>query len=385
MDRVMGVLPYCLLYMYVLFTNIRMGKRIKILSDPRLIFFLIFLFAALRGNGNGDYFKYYDNVSLVTSWENVVSPVSFPFEIGFRFLAFVTNVLNLDPQFAIAAMNAISIGSIYYVLKRYSKDIYLSILLFIPFLLQYDMHHSRSAVAMSLTLMMFIKIYEGKYIPALVSALLAVSFHKASILPIAIVCIWTIIRKKNLKLKYITYRTVFITIFLLYIIVQFVNPYQVVLGVLNILGLNGMHFKLSSYLSNERWSYSFSLLDPRFILLLFTYLGGYLAQRVSTSKDELFVLLNDMILLGVVSIIVLSNSTIVTMRIYNYFNLFSIVQIPYALHYLRNQNISIDYPHAMGRSIRMRMLFTKEIIMFVYVIYTLALIFKQVPYYFVFA
>lgn len=384
MEKIWGILPYFLLYLYVVLTNSNSSKRVKLLSDPRIVMFIVLIFAALRGNGNGDYFKYYENVSLVTSWHEVVAPISYPFEIGFRLLAFITNLLNFDPQFAIASMNVISIGSIYYVINKYSRDANLSILLFIPFLLQYDMHHSRSAVAMSLTLLMFTKIFEGKYILALISGIISISFHKASILPITIVLIWTVIRKRNFTFKAIRYRSIFVSILFVYVLVQFVNPYNVVLGVLDVLGFSGMHYKLSSYLANERWSYSFSLLDPRFVLLVFTYFGGYLAQCRAGRNDKFFILLNDMLLIGIVSIILLSNSTIVTMRIYNYFNLFSIIQIPSALYYLQKSNLSFTTILSSNRSINVSKLYNKNTLMLVYIIYTLALIFKQVPYYFVF-
>ena len=145
------MLPYFILIAVILISQIKVHKRSNQTYKLFLMFVGLFIFAAIRGSGSGDYFNYLIFSKYVTNFGDVASK-SIPMEIGFRFMSYINNILGFHEQTVIAAMNFISLLCTYKFIKKYSPDKVLSVLLFLPLFLQYDMHASRTAVAMGISL-----------------------------------------------------------------------------------------------------------------------------------------------------------------------------------------------------------------------------------------
>ena len=125
------MMPYYLLIIFILILQLRFNQT----SEKHISFFgaflVLFMFAALRGNGDGDYFNYLSYSKLVTSIEDVLE-ASIPTEIGFRLISYFVNSVGLHQQMVIAIMNFISLTCIFLFIKKYSPDKLLSVFLFLP-------------------------------------------------------------------------------------------------------------------------------------------------------------------------------------------------------------------------------------------------------------
>lgn len=386
------MIPYLIVYSYVVSIYLLKktdkkinNKFIGILAQKETVFMILFLFAALRGNGNGDYFKYIENVQYVDSLQFVWNPHDFPFELGYRVIAFFVNILNLNPQVVIMAMNAISIYAVYRFVIKYSKNPYLSAVLFFPFMLIFDMHHSRSAIAISLGLWVIAFLYEKKYLKSLLMLLIAYSFHRSAlvILVFAPFILLTQVDSIQMRLSTLKNQKIVVILFLVGVFTVF-TPMRIILILLNNPVTAGLHYKIVSYLANDQWSYPFKIYDPRFILLILMYI---LFIKVYSYKDKFTNKLMIALLIAIFSILTFRISTILTMRIYNFFNIFTIALIPNVIELdpkltLSDNSMLNKYIKGIKKEFLVEISF--NILIIAFMIYTLALITKQFEYFFFF-
>lgn len=378
--------PYILIFFYLIsifiFNNYidkNQSKLLNIIFSSNTGFLILFLFAALRGNGNGDYFTYIDAVKSVKSLTYIVEFANERFEIGFIALAYLSNSLHLPAQFLLIFMNFISFSCVYYFVKKHSKNISLSLLLFFSFVLLFDMHHSRSAIAMSAGLVFFDALREKKYVKSLLLFLLAFSFHRSALvllilMPIALYPNWYPCLDKIFCFS----KRYFIIILGLLILFHFYTPINLFTFFLNNPLTMTLAEKIERYLINDRWSYPFKLYDPRFLLLIYLFYYG-MHKRIKDS--QLLTTLMVILLIAIFSIVIFSTSTILTMRIYNFYNLFSIVLFA---NLYKMENITLAKNNFIAKAASFLINHSDSLILFVYLIYSLALIFKQVDYYFFF-
>ena len=391
------MIPYLIIYTYILtayFLNnidnqwvnkVKTNKVVEIFLRPKSIFILLFLFAALRGNGNGDYFKYIENVEKVNSFSFVFYPVNFPFEFGYRLFAYLINILHFPAQTIIIVMNAISIFAVYKFCEKYSKDLVLSAILFFPIMLMFDMHHSRSAVAMSLGLWFFSFLNDKKYLEATLSLLIAALFHKSAFLLIVIVPIISLDYLTQLQERFIHQKEKkLVFVFLLSLFLIIFNPMSIVTLILNNPITAALHYKFVSYLGNERWSYPFSLFDPRLVQLVYIYI---MITYIYNYKDGFINKLIRLLLLSIFTIISLRSSTILVMRVYNFFNMFIIVLLPNVIYLTQNEKDNdekltvkiFNKLYVLNKKLMTK--YSLRILAVIYVVYTLALIIKQYDYF----
>lgn len=388
-------MPYYLLYGYICFSILLNTKfkpiKKQILGNKAGIIFeklfsyeclilTLFMFAAFRGNGDGDYFNYLNGVKYVNSFEFVLFPSDYPFEIGFRILSYISNSLTLNPQFVIMSMNFISLSLLYIFVNRRSKNKMLSIFVFFPIFLIFDMHHSRSAVALSSTLMFFDSFYDKKYLKSLLYLFLGYAFHKSALIMLVLVFVPTI---ENLISGYKQQKIVKTSLFfvvILYIFVGIFNPIKILIIPLNNTVTQFLYLKINSYLSDVQWSYKFSLIDPRLWLnMLILYISVNVYKSCDTFTRNLVIIQ----FFSVVSMLLFSHSTILLMRIYNFFNIFTVALIPSLILLNRGFKENTIYNLSELKLINLfssLIYYSTEIMIVGYIIYTLTLISRQVPY-----
>lgn len=372
--------PYLLVYTYIITIVIYENKFkkdnhkifIRKILSFEFGFIALFLFAAFRGNGNGDYYNYLNGVRFVKNIEFIFNPVNYPFEIGFRVLSYISNVLKLRPQFVLISMNTISFICMYIFINKRSRNKSLSLFLLFPIVLYFDMHHSRNAVAMSAGLLFFDALIDERYFKGLLFLLLAYSFHRSAMVLLALVPLILIRNNKEyLNKTKLLFRKHRVLIFLLLMLVLFINPMKIALTLLNNPLTANFYVKLNSYLLNDRWSYPFRLYDPRILILVLIY---FYSETIKLDERSLNTYLLDVLLISITFIVLLRSSTIITIRLYNYFNIFSIVLIP-------NLIMETNYKKKFMILNRNIITYTRYIIILYYFTYTVIMISKQFEYY----
>lgn len=338
--------------------------RLESIFKPEYFYVILLLFSGLRGNGDGDYFNYLNGVKHIQSLHDVFFIQNYPFEFGFRVISYITNVLHGSPQFSIFIMSLISLTTIKYLIKKYSSNIWLSWIMYFPFLLMFDMHHSRNSIAMAFTLLFFFKfVIENNNIHALISIFCALSFHKSAIFPILIITLYKYLYSRSLIGSWNLKKLIIFLLILLPIgfVISPLNISNILVGYFPNISL---FYKLNAYLNNPRWSYPFSLLDPRLILMITII---FISINYTTKdKSKLFVHIQNYYIIGLILVFLLSDSTLLTIRFYNFFNMGIIFLVPLIFENLNNYKYNIQL---------------KYFILITHLLYFCALIYKQVPYY----
>lgn len=335
--------------------------------DHKYIFLIYLIFSSLRGNGNGDYFRYINAVKYIKTFKDVLSPSDYPFEIGVRFINYLNNLLHLTPQFSIIIMSLISLSTIYYIIDRYSENEYISWLMYYPFLIYFDMHHSRSAIAINFTLLFYIKLFvDHKFFASIPFAVVPVLFHKSSIIPISLIFLMFLIEKiykgdvyNDLEKNYYKILGTFA------ILTYFLSLKNLSNFLYKNYSSSYLIIKFNSYINNEQWSYDFKLYDPRLLILLLMLIISF---KIISHKTPVTKYLNMYLFMGVLVILFFSDNTIFVMRFYNYFNLATIIVVPHIIH-----GIKINTPKFKCYNV---------VIIVVFLVYFSYLTMKQVPYYF---
>lgn len=278
MERIF-LFPYFIVFAFVLcfgYLYYRTNKMIYI----KTIFIILFLFVACRGNGSGDYFTYLEYSDQIRSIGDVLN-YNFPMEIGFRLISYIKNIINAPDQFVIIVMAAISVGATYFMIVKTSNHMLLSVFIFLPIMLQFDMHATRSGVAASLGLIAMYHFKNKNWKQFILFMIMAISFHRSSLV---ILCIPTyyFIREKC----YLTIRKE-VKIQILLIIIAILPLFSIVFQVLPLLNIDNVLFqKLENYLFFSRFSYPIKLYDPRIILSFAIFLSSALVYY-KTKKEDL--------------------------------------------------------------------------------------------------
>lgn len=282
------------------------------------IFIFIFLFAALRGNGSGDYFTYLEYSQEINSINDVFD-ASFPMELGFRILSYIKNLLHLNDQFIIIFMNAISVGLTYITINKFSKYKELSIIFFMPILLQYDMHATRSAVAASMICLACCYYYESYYWKSINFFVGGFIFHRSVLVIILIPC-FDFIRKKMKKTHFIRLCTLIlvISLFPVFKIIPYIAEQFEITNVFII--------KLYNYMFVSRFAYSLSLFDPRVLLNIFFFILSILL--LFKKKKKIYENITLLTYLNIVCLILFKDSTFLALRFSSFFERILIIFLP---------------------------------------------------------
>ena len=359
------MLPYYLVFIVLLLMAISESRfNLEINLNQRnkklfwSVFLLIFAFVILRGNGDGDYFSYKEYCQEIKTLTDIFNS-SFPMEIGFRILSYIVNLFHLNPQFIIIFMNSISLTLIFIFIRKYSTLPYLSLLVYLPSLLQYDMHATRTAVAYSILTLTYhyfigdnIKVRDSKIVLII---LLASLFHKSALIFLLV-----------LMLQKIPFKKMIYVISLLgsFIFVLFFNIDQIILSIFKILILTSFYARYYQYAYVDVSGYPFKLYDPRLLILVFLFVLG-IAFFQWTKKEELCL---KILWLNIIIMILFSQHTVFVTRFSTFFNVFILIYIPILINKIRMQ---------YGNKLK---LYFCYFITFSYSIYGIGIIMKSVVY-----
>lgn len=143
-----------------------------------LAIFLLVLMASLRVNVGTDYPNYVD------LYYRISLGFKTHFEPGFVFINQISRVLFNSPQGVFILSSALYVSCVFYAVKRQSKNLALSIILFcvLPFYL-YSFNAVRQAVALGMVLVASWYVFRAKFWKYfLVVCVSAVLFHKTALL-----------------------------------------------------------------------------------------------------------------------------------------------------------------------------------------------------------
>jgi len=310
------MIPYVLLILFIVILQIR-NKNVLDKENHKYVFSLIilFLFAALRGNGDGDYFTYIQYSKYITTFESVINN-NFPMEIGFRIISYFINIINANQQFVIIIMNAISITCVGIFINRYSSNKMMSVFLFLPFYFSFDMHTARTAVAIGISLLSLKYVIDKNFFKFLIVVLVSSAFHTISL---AVLIIYFLAYLKiNVKFGILLITMVVIS-------TSIVSVDKTVISLFDMIGLHSIGSRYSIYVSNESYGYAFNIFDPRLIIAIGLFV---FAKLRLPNPNEIEKLLINITWLSAIVMIVMREHTIFVIRMSSFFTIYSIVLVP---------------------------------------------------------
>lgn len=314
--------------LFIINSCIRFKEKYEKYILAGLMFLIMFIFAALRGSGDGDYYNYlwfcYD---IGTDLEKVFN-FSYPVEFSFRIFSYLINILGLSRQWIIVLMNFLSILPTAYISIKKSENPFLSALIFLPIFIQFDMQTSRTATAIGLGLMSIYFNSERKYIRSFLFLVFAASFHKSAIIlaPFLILMhieIGNIIKILSVGFAFVV--SVFSSIML--------NIFSIVL---KSVGLSTLATKIINYTFEGKFASSMSFADPRIIFALLLFVTSVMYYRKNDLKK---LSMEDSavkaIWFAVVVLLVFRSSTAIAFRFSNFFSILQLLYIPMVISDIR--------------------------------------------------
>ncbi len=317
--------------LYFIFQGLKFKDKKEEKRAAGLMFFFMFLFAAIRGSGDGDYYNYLRFAYDIGRDFSKVLNFSYPVEFSFRLLAYIINVLGLSRQWVIALMNFFSIFPTARVVTRESKDPFLSSIIFLPIFIQFDMQTSRTATAIGLSTMAVYKYSQGERWKGLLYFIWALSFHRSAIIVLPFLILMNIRMGNFFK---------FVTVLLAFGISLFSG--RLLAGLSRLLagvGLSSFSGKITYYTFSGRFAKQMAIYDPRIIfgfLLFLTTIFYY--EKDSFQKRTLEDATNKAIRFGLVVLLVFRSSTAIAFRFSNFFVIFETLYIPRLLEDLKERD-----------------------------------------------
>lgn len=326
MDAINLALPYLIPVALVGTATFIKERPLRVTKDGKkyyavfsLLVLFVFLFAALRGNGNGDYFIYLRRGARIKKWGDIFNN-TIPMEVGYCVLAWIVNQLHWPAQAVIALMNAISICCIAHTVKKYSPNPKLSLLVFLPFFFQYDMHAARTAVAISVFTLSIPYILERKFLKFCAVTVVSILFHKEAAICVAAYFVPRVHINKKLGMA-------LLLIGMAGALLKIYDP--LILRVLNILPFKSLQSKFIGYMNNARFGYPARLYDPRLWIVIALFLIARYRMPDESLKERAYrnFLINSCYMTAVI-MIVFNAHTIMVYRLSSFYNIFTILLVP---------------------------------------------------------
>lgn len=286
-----------------------------------LMFFIMFIFAAIRGSGDADYYNYlWFAKDIGTDFSKVLN-FSYPVEFSFRLFSYFLNVAGLSRQWIIVIMNALSIIPVAYISLRKSRNPFLSAIIFLPIFIQFDMQTARTATAVGLGLICINYFAERKRIRSLVFFILAMSFHRSSI--ILLPFLFFMCFEIGNFFKILTAGAA-LAVSLFSALV-----FRLMANILSAIGLSRMATKIVSYTFTGKFAQSMAFYDPRiiFVLLLFATSLMYFNKK-SFNKWTMEEVSIKAIWFSLLVLLVFRSSTAIAFRFSTFFTILEIIYIP---------------------------------------------------------
>lgn len=334
--------PYFLLVFFIILLQLKgYFTKIKGVNGKFYVgMVILFLFAALRGNGSGDYFTYLIRGENIDSLYDVFYNTTH-MEIGYCMLYYIVNLLGLPAQFVIIGMNFISLTCITVFIKKYSDNWCLSLLLFLPLFFQFDMHAARTAVAISISCLGLGYALEKKLFRFILMVLFAMMFHKTALIVLPLYALGYI--KVNLI-------SGLFLIGLDMVFVKLVGFDSLAEKLLSFLGLNSFTSKYLSYVANKQYGYEFSLTDPRLLILIGIFV---LAVTLIKKKGKREQMLLNCCLANILVQVLFSEHTLMACRLAAFYNIYLILLIPAVMKNLKERFQGYTYKYIGDANFRL--------------------------------
>lgn len=315
--------------LFIINSCIDFSKKKEKYISVGLMFLIMFVFAALRGSGDGDYYNYlWFTKNIGTDFSKVLN-FSYPVEFSFRLFSYVINVLGLSRQWVIVIMNFLSILPTFYLTAKESANPFLSVLIFLPIFIQFDMQTSRTATAIGLGLMSIYANSKREYLKSLIFFILALSFHRSSVILIPFLILMHFDLGRGFKIS-----TAGLAFVLSIFSKQMLRLFS---KLLTAVGFGRMGVKIINYTFEGRFASSMSFTDPRIIfafLLFLTTLMYYNEKNVKKMTME-DVSIKAM-WFSLVVLLLFRSSTAIAFRFSTFFTILQMLYIPMVLRDVKN-------------------------------------------------
>ena len=293
------------------------------------MFFIMFVFAAIRGSGDADYYNYlWFAKDIGTDFSKVID-FSYPVEFSFRLFSYIFNILGISRQWIIVLMNAISIIPVAYVTIKYSKNPFLSAIIFLPVFIQFDMQTSRTASAVGLGLMTIKFFADRKLFKTLIFFILAMTFHRSSIILLPFLFFMAFEMGNIFKI---------LTVGIALGVSVFSNAvFRIMASILSSIGLSRMATKIVTYTFSGKFAQSMAFYDPRIVFALLLFLTSLMYfNKKSFSKYTMEEAATKAIWFSLVVLLVFRSSTAIAFRFSTFFTVLQIIYIPLVIDEIRD-------------------------------------------------
>lgn len=283
-----------------------------------IYFFILFVISAFRSETVGgdleNYLPEFDAVSKM-NFKQLFVDGYFGREKGFLVIEKIISVISSSHQAYIFFTSLIFCSISYYVIIKYSANVYLSIFLFITISYLFSFNIIRAAIAGSICLLSYNAIITRKFIKFLLIIVSASLIHITAIFALPLYFLW--------NLDYKPYRVIFFIIVSL-IISYIISGSIAVSYMIELLPYFAI-YENSSYVSD----FSSGLTTLSYAMIIFTLLEMYL-YKISSGKDkisELFI----WITASATSIQFFASLFVLINRISSIYYAFIIISLPYLL------------------------------------------------------
>ncbi len=286
-----------------------------------LMFFIMFVFAALRGSGDADYYNYLWFARDIGTDLGKVFDGSYPVEFAFRLASFVVNVLGLSRQFVIILMNLASILPIAYISIKESYNPFLSAIVFLPIFIQFDMQTSRTASAIGLAFMAAYLFIKGRKFGGFIFFVLSFFFHKSALIVLPFLVLLNFRISNGFK--------VFTSIIALGLSLFSMSFFRIIQRLVSAMGLGIISRKIENYAFSGYFAQEMHIIDPRiiFMAMLFVFSIMYFGKD-SFAKNSIEEVASKAIWYGLVVFLVFRASTAVAFRFGNFFTVYQLIFLP---------------------------------------------------------
>jgi hypothetical protein len=314
--------------LFIMNSCIRFTKKNEKYLAAGLMFLFMFLFAALRGSGDADYYNYLWFCGDIGTDFSKVLNFSYPVEFSFRLFSYLINSLSLSKQRIIVIMNFLSLLPTAYFICKESENPFLSAIIFLPIFLQFDMQTSRTATAIGLGLMSIYFNMKERYLPTFVFFLFSLSFHRSAVILLPFLLLMHLEIGNKFKI---------FTLGLAFFISLFSKKVMLILAkVMSIIGLSRMQNKIISYTFEGKFASFMSFFDPRIIFALLLFLTSLMYFR---DRKEKKLSIEDTAIKSVyftlIILLLFRSSTAIAFRFSTFFSIMQTIYIPLVIKEIR--------------------------------------------------
>lgn len=318
--------PYFIPIIFIVFMQFHFVGMPKVKNKVYIALLLLLLFAGIRGNGFGDYFVYLNAGQEIKMVSDIFNN-GIRMDTGYPILAYFVNQFHLPAQTIIILMNAISISCVAVTIRRYSYIPILSVLVFLPFFYQFDMHAARTAVSMGIFMLSIPYVLDRK--PMKFSLILAMSvlFHPAALIGVFLY----FLPKLKLNFKIMT-----VILMIEAALVTFVGVDRLAMMILRTARLEMVYRRFLRYVNDTEYGYAANIFDVRILLVILLFI---VASAVITKPNDLERLMINAAFACAFIMIFFSEHTVFVYRLSAFYNVFTILLVPMILSHTEKIDI----------------------------------------------